>query len=282
MREGWSWLRGPLWTGCTLGVTLCWAVFQGCQPQSASLKAEVDAITLKVGESRLVGWEAVLAQDQFDASRCGAVAQVDGASKEPWESALLVRGLAPGECSVTLYAVPPDDPDSAQTRDIHVTVLPSDAPDAGGIPEQDAGPDASTALCTVPLGKLRVVEGRDLYMAFTDLDTGPANPACPVYTSTNEMGNVTFNFLAGSPGYRIDGRGTYEILSATPATLDNTEGTSSAIALEDQVINITFRRRVFADEDASVPPPTWAMTFLMRSNPDPAKWAIELYAFSRQ
>jgi hypothetical protein len=301
MREGSSWLRRSLWSG-VLGVTLSCAVFPGCRflglyngnPPSTStalVKTEVNSITLKVGESQLVGWEAVAGEAVFEPIRCGGVAQVEAAEKEPWKEALLIRGLAPGGCFVILDAVPPEGEAKEKIFPIVVRSPEEPAPppdagdaagDAGGVTEQDAGADASPPLCTVPVGKVGAIDGRDLYMAYTDLDTGPANPACPIYTSTNEMGDVTFGFLAGSPGYRIDGRGTYEILSATPAILENTGYSSSAIALEDQTITITFRRRVFEDEDASVPPPTWMMTFLMRSNPDPAKWAIELYSFSRQ
>jgi hypothetical protein len=119
-------------------------------------------------------------------------------------------------------------------------------------------------------------------MAYTDIDSVDPNQACPIHTSTNEMGDVVFSFLSGSPGYTIDGRGTYEILTASPATLFNTGESSYATALEDQVITFTFRKRIFADQDASVPPPVWTMTFRMVSDPDPAKWKVELFAFSKQ
>lgn len=118
-------------------------------------------------------------------------------------------------------------------------------------------------------------------MAYTDVDSGDPNQTCPVHTSTDFRGDVTFSFLAGSPGYKIDGRGNYEILTATPATLFNEVATSSANALEGDVITITFRKRIFPDEDAGTPP-TWSMKFRMTPNPDPAQWKVELFAFSKQ
>src|SRR4051794_24453217 len=98
------WSRGTvrLWAGCALGVTFGLVVVQGCQPQSPELRSEADAITVNVGESTLMGWEAVLASDFVDTKGCAGVAQVAPASKSPWESALLFKGLAPGQCSVTI------------------------------------------------------------------------------------------------------------------------------------------------------------------------------------
>ena len=59
-------------------------------------------------------------------------------------------------------------------------------------------------------------------------------------------------------------------------------GFSYADALEDQRISLTFQRRVYAGEDAGVPPPIWNMEFQMKSDPDPAKWRVELFSFSQQ
>jgi hypothetical protein len=116
-------------------------------------------------------------------------------------------------------------------------------------------------------------------MAFTDVDSVP-DQECPIHTSTNELGDILFGFLAGSPGYSIEGRGVTVILTADGAELENTEWTSYATALEDTMVTITFQRRVYPDEEAGAPPPIWTMTFQMKSDPDPAKWQVELFSFS--
>jgi hypothetical protein len=174
------------------------------------------------------------------------------------------------------------------------TTAPTTTPDAGpsdAATKADAGAgDAGPApICSAPVGFIGNVSGRDLYMAYTDVDTVP-NQTCPIHTSTNYMGNVVFAFYSGSPGYTIDGRQDYIILSASPATLNNVGLTSSANALENQTISITFQRRVYPDQldagdggdagDAGAPP-VWKMTFRMISDPDPAKWTVALYSFGQ-
>lgn len=42
-----------------------------------------------------------------------------------------------------------------------------------------------------------------------------------------------------------------------------------------------FREHIFPDEDAGTTP-TWTMTFRMVSDPDPARWKVALFAFSKQ
>jgi hypothetical protein len=106
----------------------------------------------------------------------------------------------------------------------------------------------ATPICTVPVGFLDIENGSSRYAAFTDADSMPGQ-ACPVHTSTNELGDIQFELYAGGSDYTIDGRGNYVIRSAAPATLMNIVATSSATAQADQVIVMTFQERVFADQD---------------------------------
>jgi hypothetical protein len=227
-------------------VAALWAGLAGCgnSPLTAAptLKLAPSSVTVAVGEEAQVGVESNATTTLYPAS-CRGIADVtdDGGH-------LAVRGLAPGQCMVHMAA---EEGIKRTTASLSVTVIASSIPDAG-----------TPAICAVPVAKVGAPDGRDLYMAYTDVDSGEPNQTCPIHTSTDFRGDITFSFLTGSPGYSIDGRSTYEILSASPATLSNVGATSSATALEGDIITMTFRKRIFADEDASTPP-TWTMTFRM-------------------
>jgi hypothetical protein len=202
-----------------------------------------------------------------------------------------VRGLAPGRCTAKISAVRQEEVsgDVEEERSnpiaLDITVVAPNIPDAGPDAAPDAANDAEAgipAICAVPVAKVATEGERDLYMAYTDVDSGEPNQTCPLHTSTDFRGDITFSFLSGSPGYSISGRGNYVILSASPATLENVGATSAATALEGDVITMKFKKRIFDDEDASTPPPTWMMTFRMAPDPDPAKWKVELYSFSKE
>lgn len=235
---------------------------------------EPTSITVAVGETASIGVKASKGSVSLYPSGCGGVADVQQLA------GLAVRGIAPGQCTASMTL---DDGfrrvTGASTLTINVVAAGTDA---GTDAAPDASDDAGAALCSATVGFINKEGDRDRYMAFSDVDSNAQEQACPIHTSTNFMGDIVFAFLAGSPGYTIDGRGNYEILTAVPSTaLVNQGGSSYANALEDQTIAITFRRRVFNDEDAAVPPPTWAMSFRMVSNPDPAKWRVDLYSFSK-
>ncbi len=134
-------------------------------------------------------------------------------------------------------------------------------------------------MCVPPVAFTNKEGDKDRYMAFSDLDSVP-DQECPIHKSTNRWGTSPSATIRDHRGTEISGRGNYVILSAEGATLGNSEWTSSATALEDTMITITFQRRVFPDEEAGAPPPIWSMTFQMKSDPDWSKWQVELFAFS--
>jgi hypothetical protein len=279
-------VSSPRLAKCLVGCIL--ATIVGCEtvrsPFNGAFTVTFDesSVTLNVGEEKEItyGTDGV-EEPHWGAPSCAGIAEV---TKPSTIRRLKVRGLADGRCTagVSVYDQFKNEQIGATCEIIVGTgVRDAGAPDAS-VP--DAGPidDAGTPICSATVAKVAMRGDRELFIAYTDVDSGDPNQTCPIHTSTNEMGDIVFSFLAGSPGYTIDGRGNYEILSATPADLTNAAGVSYANTLEDQVVTITFRRRIFADEDASVPPPIWTMKFRMVSDPDPAKWKVQLFSFSKE
>jgi len=226
------------------------------------------SLSLRVGEEKQIPASPGMNLNAPNTA-CAGVAEISYSSDG---TQLTFRGLAPGGCEPRFIAGSDSNTDNTQ---VQVTVVSEGADGSASV---DGGPPV---ICSAQVAKVGTDGGRDLFMAYTDVDSGPANQACPIHTSTDYRGDVVFSFLGGSPGYRINGRGNYVIESATPATLENEAFQSSAVAVEDQVITIVFHKRIFADEDAGTPP-SWTMSFRMSSDPDPAKWRVDLLSVSQQ
>lgn len=243
------------------------------------------SISLRVGETTTV--DGRRSGSQWSITGCDGVVSFDRDISSAIEGGIkdtfVVQALTPGHCVATYTTKNPDsigsqaqldvtvvDPDAGAPADAH-SDAPSDAP--SDVPAQP--------ICSVPVAAIGTQNGRTIFAAYTDLDSNAGPQVCPVHTSTDFMGDVLFTFLGGSPGYTIDGRGNYVILSASPATLMNVGFSSSANAADGDLVTFTFQKRVYSDEDASVPPPTWTMTFRMRSDPDPANWKVDVYAFAQ-
>lgn len=248
-------------------------IVMGCETTSpAAVAFGQESVALTVGE-RITVDIAASQTPAIDWAPCIGLADV-----LTDYGPIAITGRAPGKCTVTATV---RGLDATTTDTLEITVNAAPPPPPPPPPEAGPGDGGPTGICVVPVAKMGTENGRDLYMAFTDVDSNPAPQTCPVHTSTDFKGDVVFGFLSGSPGYRINGRGNYEILTATPATLENEAFTSSAVALEDQIITMTFRKRIFPDEDAATPP-TWKMVFRMNSDPAPEKWNVELFSFSKE
>lgn len=259
----------------------------GCESNDpAEITVTPPSLTLSVGEEGAFDVQSEMPWSSMNNCDETAVTLVE----EPGR--IVVRALRESSCTVTTRPVGQFDTEIATNTITVRAVADSGAEDASAVDAGalDAAPDAAApsdaeagppAICAVPVAKINTVEGRDLYMAYTDVDSGPQDQVCPLHTSTDYRGDIVFSFLSGSPGYSIDGRGNYEILTAEGAELLNDDFSSSANALEGDIVSITFRRRVFDDEDAGVVPGTWSMRFRMVPDPDPAQWKVELYAFAK-
>lgn len=209
-----------------------------------------DRLDLAVGASQRV--EILTgAAGTYSISGCDDVLAID---ERETDRAFTVTATAAGQCTLRVAAID-------ESTSIPVTVV--------------APVDTETEICTVPVGKGEELEGRALYRTEVDLDALPGTCAVRTATVSTREQRLTIGFFSGSPGYSVNPRFDYRVLTAVPGEVSPTG--SSANLTEGQKVDVTVGPREKPDAGPSV----WSLRFRMNADPDPAKWTVTLYRFDK-